>query len=169
MEHRLNITFPYPFNSISKISIFIEIQELDLKATYDYYCYPKVDKDVFLMCHFNKLNKRTYFQVGQVYFEGKSIGATYLDPFSYEKTIDLSLSRDVSIIVERSLETKLSSESKVGDNIKLKKSYIITLKNNKNKIVNFVLLDQIPVSNKKSIDVQLLKATKLNIQKTMGN
>ena len=165
---KYNISIPYSIPS-QKSPIFIEIQELDLKATYDYYCYPKVDKDVFLMCHFNKLNKKNLLPgSGQVYFEGKSIGATYLDPFSNEKTIDLSLSRDVSIIVERSLETKLSSESKVGDNIKIEKSYIITLKNNKNKIVNLVLLDQIPVSTKKSIDVQLTESSEANYSKNNG-
>ena len=165
---KYNISIPYSIPS-QKSPIFIEIQELDLKATYDYYCYPKVDKDVFLMCHFNKLNKKNLLPgSGQVYFEGKSIGATYLDPFSNEKTIDLSLSRDASIIVERSLETKLSSESKVGDNIKIEKSYIITLKNNKNKIVNFVLIDQIPVSTKKSIDVQLTESSEANYSKNNG-
>ena len=165
---KYNISIPYSIPS-QKSPIFIEIQELDLKATYDYYCYPKVDKDVFLMCHFNKLNKKNLLPGnGQVYFEGKSIGATYLDPFSNEKTIDLSLSRDVSIIVERSLETKLSSESKVGDNVKIEKSYIITLKNNKNKIVNFVLIDQIPVSTKKSIDVQLTESSEANYSKNNG-
>ena len=165
---KYNIHIPYSIPS-QKSPIFIEIQELDLKATYDYYCYPKVDKDVFLMCHFNKLNKKNLLPgSGQVYFEGKSIGATYLDPFSNKKTIDLSLSRDVSIIVERSLETKLSSESKVGDNIKIEKSYIITLKNNKNKIVNLVLIDQIPVSTKKSIDVQLTESSEANYSKNNG-
>ena len=165
---KYNISIPYSIPS-QKSPIFIEIQELDLKATYDYYCYPKVDKDVFLMCHFNKLNKKNLLPgSGQVYFEGKSIGSTYLDPFSNEKTIDLSLSRDVSIIVERSLETKLSSESKVGDNIKIEKSYIISLKNNKNKIVNLVLLDQIPVSTKKSIDVQLTESSEANYSKNNG-
>ena len=165
---KYNISIPYSIPS-QKSPIFIEIQELDLKATYDYYCYPKVDKDVFLMCHFSKLNKKNLLPgSGQVYFEGKSIGTTYLDPFSNEKTIDLSLSRDVSIIVERSLETKLSSESKVGDNIKIEKSYIITMKNNKNKIVNFVLIDQIPVSTKKSIDVQLTESSEANYSKNNG-
>ena len=165
---KYNISIPYSIPS-QKSPIFIEIQELELKATYDYYCYPKVDKDVFLMCHFNKLNKKNLLPgSGQVYFEGKSIGATYLDPFSNKKTTDLSLSRDVSIIVERSLETKLSSESKVDDNIKIEKSYIITLKNNKNKIVNLVLIDQIPVSTKKSIDVQLSESSEANYSKNNG-
>ena len=165
---KYNITVPYSIPS-QKTPIFIEIQQLNLNANYDYYCYPKVDKDVFLMCHFEKLSKKNLLPgSGQVYFAGKSIGSTYLDPFSIKKTIDLSLSRDVSIIVERILETKLSSESKVGDNIKIEKSYKITLKNNKNKSVNLVLIDQIPVSNKKSIDVQLMESSEAKHSKNSG-
>ena len=165
---KYNISIPYSIPS-QKTPIFIEIQQLNLKATYDYYCYPKVDKDVFLMCHFERLNKKNLLPgKGQVYFEGKSIGNTYLDPSSTKKTIDLSLSRDISIVVERYLENKLSSESKVGDNIKIEKSYKITLKNNKNKTINLFLIDQIPVSNKKSIDVQLTESSDAVYTKNNG-
>ena len=165
---KYDISIPYSIPS-QKTPIFIEIQQLNLKATYNYYCYPKIDSDVFLMCHFEKLSQENLLPgSGQIYFEGKSIGATYLDPFSAKKTIDLSLSRDVSIIVERNLETKLSSESKVGDNLKIEKSYIITLKNNKNKAIHLVLIDQIPVSNKKSIDVQLTESSEANYTKNNG-
>ena len=99
---------------------------------------------------------------------GRSIGATYLDPFSTKKTVDISLSRDIAIIVERILETKLSSESKVGDNLKIEKSYKITIKNNKNKIVNLVLVDQIPVSNQKAIDVLLVESSDAIYSKNKG-
>ena len=83
IKYNISITYSIPSQ---KSPIFIEIQKLDLKATYDYYCYPKVDKDVFLMCHFSKLNKKNLLPgSGQVYFEGKSIGTTYLDPFLMKK------------------------------------------------------------------------------------
>lgn len=165
---KYNISLPYSIPS-QKSPIFIEIQQLNLKANYDYYCYPKLDKDVFLMCHFDKLSEKNLLPgSGQVYFKGKSIGATYLDPFSIEKTIDLSLSRDISIIVDRTLEAKFSSESKVGDNIKIEKSYKVSIKNNKNKVVNLVLIDQIPVSNKKSIDVQLTESSEASYTKNNG-
>ena len=46
-----NIDLPYSIPS-RKQPIFIDIQKITLPATYDYYCYPSRDKDVFLMCHF---------------------------------------------------------------------------------------------------------------------
>ena len=159
-----------PYSIPSQIEpIFIEIQKLTLDATYDYYCYPKLDKDVFLMCHFESLgNKNLLPGNGQVYFEGKSVGKTYLDPYSVKKTNDLSLSRDISIICERTLEKKFSSATKVGDNIKFEKTYKLSLKNNKDQPVSIVIVDQIPKSTKKSIDIQLMESSEAIFNKKNG-
>lgn len=163
-----NIALPYSIPSQFE-PVFVEIQKLSLEAEYDYYCYPKLDKDVFLMCHFESLgNKNLLPGNGQVYFEGKSVGKTYLDPYSTKKTNDLSLSRDVSIICERTLEKKFSSETKVGDNIKFEKTYKLSLKNNKDQSVSIVLIDQIPKSTKKSIDIQLIESYEAIFNKKNG-
>jgi uncharacterized protein (TIGR02231 family) len=163
-----NISLPYSIPSQTE-PVFIEIQKFSLEANYDYYCYPKLDKDVFLMCHFESLgNKNLLPGNGQVYFEGKSVGKTFLDPYSTKKTNDLSLSRDVSIICERTLEKKFSSETKVGDNIKFEKTYKLSLKNNKNQSVSIVLIDQVPKSNKKSIDIQLIESSEAMFNKKNG-
>ena len=163
-----NIALPYSIPSQTK-PVFIEIQKFSLEATYDYYCYPKLDKDVFLMCHFESLgNKNLLPGNGQVYFDGKSVGKTFLDPYSTKKTNDISLSRDVSIICERTLEKKFSSETKVGDNIKFDKTYNLSLKNNKDKSVSIVLIDQIPKSTKKSIDIQLNESSEAIFDKKNG-
>ena len=163
-----NIALPYSIPSQTE-PIFIEIQKFSMEAKYDYYCYPKLDKDVFLMCHFESLgNKNLLPGNGQVYFEGKSVGKTFLDPYSTKKINDLSLSRDVSIICERTLEKKLSSETKVGDNIKFEKTYKLSLKNNKDRLVSIILVDQIPKSTKKSIDIQLLESSEAIFDKKNG-
>ena len=163
-----NIELPYSIPSQTE-PVFIEIQKFSLEANYDYYCYPKLDKDVFLMCHFESLgNKNLLPGNGQVYFEGKSVGKTFLDPYSTKKTNDLSLSRDVSIICERTLEKKFSSETKVGDNIKFEKTYKLSLKNNKDQSVSIVLIDQVPKSTKKSIDIQLIESSEAKFDKKNG-
>ena len=163
-----NIALPYSIPSQTE-PIFIEIQKFSMEAKYDYYCYPKLDKDVFLMCHFESIgNKNLLPGNGQVYFEGKSVGKTFLDPYSTKKINDLSLSRDVSIICERTLEKKFSSETKVGDNIRFEKTYKLSLKNNKDHLVSIILVDQIPKSTKKSIDIQLLESSEAIFDKKNG-
>lgn len=163
-----NIDLPYSIPS-NKQPILIDIQNISLLASYDYYCYPKIDKDVFLMCHFSSIANQNFLPGNaQVFFEGKSIGKTYLDPLSTKSTIDLSLGRDVSILVERKLLKKFSSEIKIGDKIKLERSFELTIKNNKTDSVSIKLIDQIPLSNNKSTSVELTEKSNASFKKQNG-
>ena len=163
-----DIALPYSISSSSK-SIFMEIQKINLPATYDYYTYPKLDKDVFLMCHFTSIAEQNFLAgSAQIYYEGKSVGTTYLDPLSTKNTIDLSLSRDFSILTTRKPLKKFSSETKISDKVKQERSFEITLKNNKSSKITVKLVDQIPVSNDKSIDVELVESSEAKFNKNKG-
>ena len=163
-----DIALPYSISSSSK-SIFIQIQKINLPATYDYYVYPKLDKDVFLMCHFTSIAEQNFLAgSAQIYYEGKSVGTTYLDPLSTKNTIDLSLSRDFSILTTRKPLKKFSSETKISDKVKQERSFEITIKNNKFSKITVKLVDQIPVSNDKSIDVELVESSEAKFNKNKG-
>ena len=152
-----------------KEPILIDIQKITIPATYDYYCYPKIDKDVFLMCHFKTVNNQNFLPGnGQVFFRGKSVGRTYLDPLSVKSVLDLSLGRDPRIIVERRLIKKFSTQVKVGDKIKLERSYEINVNNNRKDSISLKLIDQIPVSNDKSISVELTEKSNAKYEKQNG-
>ena len=163
-----DIGLPYSITS-SNQSLFIEIRKINLFATYDYYSYPKMDKDVFLMCHLSSIAQQNFLSgEAQLFFEGKSVGKTYLDPLSTKKTIDLSLSRDLSIIAERKPIKKLSIETKIGDKVKQERTFEVSLKNNKQERVTVKLVDQIPVSNDKSINVELMESSEAKLTKNNG-
>ena len=163
-----DIGLPYSITSSNK-SLFIEIQKINLFATYDYYSYPKMDKDVFLMCHLSSIAQQNFLSgEAQLFFEGKSVGKTYLDPLSTKKTIDLSLSRDLSIIAQRKPIKKLSIETKIGDKVKQERTFEVSLKNNKKERVKVKLVDQIPVSNDKSINVELMESSEAKLTKNNG-
>ena len=163
-----DIGLPYSITSSNK-SLFIEIQKINLFATYDYYSYPKMDKDVFLMCHLSSIAQQNFLSgEAQLFFEGKSVGKTYLDPLSTKKIIDLSLSRDLSIIAQRKPIKKLSIETKIGDKVKQERTFEVSLKNNKQERVTVKLVDQIPVSNDKSINVELMESSEAKLTKNNG-
>ena len=163
-----DIGLPYSITSSNK-SLFIEIQKINLFATYDYYSYPKMDKDVFLMCHLSSIAQQNFLSgEAQLFFEGKSVGKTYLDPLSTKKTIDLSLSRDLSIIAQRKPIKKLSIETKIGDKVKQERTFEVSLKNNKQERITVKLVDQIPVSNDKSINVELMESSEAKLTKNNG-
>jgi hypothetical protein len=62
----------------------------------------------------------------------------------------------------------MSSEVKIGDKIKLERSYEFSMKNNKNDSIQIKLIDQIPVSNNKSISVELVEKTDASYNKLNG-
>ena len=168
IQIQYDIGLPYSITSSNK-SLFIEIQKINLFATYDYYSYPKMDKDVFLMCHLSSIAQQNFLSgEAQLFFEGKSVGKTYLDPLSTKKTIDLSLSRDLSIIAQRKPIKKLSIETKIGDKVKQERTFEVSLKNNKQERVKVKLVDQIPVSNDKSINVELMESSEAKLTKNNG-
>ena len=53
-------------------------------------------------------------------------------------------------------------------NIKFEKTYKLSLKNNKNQPVSIVIVDQIPKSTKKSIDIQLVESSEAVYDKKNG-
>ena len=162
------IDLPYSIPSVNQHKL-IDIQKISLPASYDYYCYPKLDNDVFLMCHFKSIQNQNFLPGnGHVYFQGKSIGKTFLDPLSTNSTVDLSLGRDMSIVVERKLMKKYSSELKMGDKIKKERSYQINIRNNKSSEIELKLIDQIPVSNNKGINVELIESSEADYNKQKG-
>ena len=82
--------------------------------------------------------------------------------------MDLSLGRDMSIVVERKLMKKYSSELKMGDKIKKERSYQINIRNNKSSEIELKLIDQIPVSNNKGINVELIESSEADYNKQKG-
>ena len=63
---------------------------------------------------------------------------------------------------------KFSSETKISDKVKQERSFEITLKNNKSSKITIKLVDQIPVSNDKSIDVELVESDEAKFNKIKG-
>jgi hypothetical protein len=82
----------------------------------------------------------------------------------YVISFSLSLGRDKSIIIDRNMIKDYSSSSTIGSQQKIDKGYEIKIRNNKNKEINLRLVDQIPVSKDKGLDViyEELSGGKLN-------
>ena len=150
---KYDIQIPYNIPSNGKTN-YIEIQKINIPTTYDYYAIPKEDKDAFLMANLTGLGNYNLLP-GQanIYFKGSSVGETYLNTKSTKNIISISLGRDKSIVITRNKIKDYSSSSTIGSQQKTDKGYEIKIRNNKNKEVTLRLIDQIPVSKDKGIDV----------------
>ena len=158
-ENQTNVEFnienPYSIPSDGK-QYMVEINQLDLKATYAYSVAPKLSTDVFLTAKLSDWNKYNFLSgEASLFFEGTYIGKSLLDTHATADTLNLSLGTDKNVVVTRVLQKDLSEKQSLGSNKKESKDWLIEIKNRKNQAVNLLVEDQVPVSQNSAIEVEV--------------
>jgi uncharacterized protein (TIGR02231 family) len=134
----------------------VEMQRETLKATYDYFCAPKLDGDAFLRAKVTDWMQYSLLPgESNIYFKGTYVGKAYIDPAMANDTLDLSLGRDKSITVDRKMLSDFCKTSNLGGNTKTTKAFETSITNTKKVPVTFTLEDQIPLSQNEDITVEL--------------
>lgn len=135
----------------------VRVQENDLKATYEYHAVPKLDLSVFLLAKVTDYGQ--YHLVAgnaNIFYQDTYIGQSFIDPRSVGDTLLLSLGRDEAVSIKRCKPVDLKSEKKIfGDTKKEAFEYEITVKNNKRIPIPIEIIDQVPVSRQKDIEVEV--------------
>jgi len=133
----------------------LALKQYQLKTTYSYHAVPKLSKGAFLLA---KISDWTQYNLvagnANIFFEGVYVGKTYINPNVSADELLISMGRDNGIVIEREPVTFASAKF-IGTNQKESFAYKITVKNKKNKTINIEILDQIPVSQDKSIVITL--------------
>ncbi|TWJ02523.1 uncharacterized protein (TIGR02231 family) [Mucilaginibacter frigoritolerans] len=158
IENQTNIEFnikdPYSVPSDGK-QYTVEINQLDLDATYQYAVAPKLSTDVFLSARLTDWNKYNFLSgEANLFFEGTFIGKSLLNTSATTDTLNLSLGIDKNIVVTRTSLKDLTEKQSFGSNKKETKDWLIEVKNRKNQPVNLLVEDQVPVSQNSSIEVE---------------
>ncbi len=162
------ISDPYDITGDGK-SYGVMINEMDVPASYEYYCAPKLDKDAFLLAHITGWQDYNLLTGdANLYFEGTYVGKSLLDATSTLDTLDFSLGRDKSIIVDRKSEKDLSSKSIMGNKRKVSKSWAIQIRNNKKSAIDIVIEDQFPISQNNEIKVDQIDYKGAELNKVTG-
>ncbi|MBN4062013.1 DUF4139 domain-containing protein [Bacteroidales bacterium AH-315-I05] len=168
MSLEFNIKIPYTIPSDNK-KHNVHIAQHELQASYQYYCAPKYDTDVFLLARVHGWSEYNILSgEASIYYEGTYIGRSYINTQVTKDTLDLSLGRDKSIVVERNRIKDFTEKKVIGSSKKETLGLQITLKNKKNTAVEIDLEDQIPVSSNKDIEVELLESSGAKHKETNG-
>jgi uncharacterized protein (TIGR02231 family) len=88
-----------------------------------------------------------------LYFEDGFVGRSILNPAALQDTLQISMGRDRSLVMQREKVDQFSKKRTIGSNITESRGYEITLKNNKSQAVTLQVKDQIPISVNSSIEV----------------
>jgi hypothetical protein len=171
-ENQTNVEFnidnPYSVPSDGK-QYTVEINQLDLAASYQYAVAPKLSADVFLTAKIVDWNKYNFLSgEANLFFEGTFIGKSLLNTNATADTLNLSLGADKNIVVTRTSLKDLTERQSLGSNKKETRDWQIEIKNRKNQPVNLLVEDQVPVSQNSSIEVETQELSGGQLDKTTG-
>lgn len=147
----------------------IEIQQYKLNADFVYQTVPKYIPEVFLT---GKIYNYQDFDLldgpMDVFLDETFSASTYLNPGLNQDTLTISLGKSNNITVKRNL-LKEYSTSKFYNNKKYKTySYEIKIKSNLKQSAKLLIVDQIPVSQNKEIEIEDIKAEGAQIDANTG-
>lgn len=150
---------PYTVASDNK-RFSVDMAVYNLPATYRYYCVPKINNHVYLLADILNWEKYSLLEgEANVFFEDTYVGKTLLDVRYAADTLQLSLGRDKQVVVNRTKNKEFTSKQFIGSKKKEIRAWQIEVKNNKAQVIQLSLLDQVPVSTREEIEVEVLKTS----------
>ncbi len=154
IQTEFSIEQPYTIPSDTR-HYTVEIQELELPATYQYYCAPRIDKEVFLTARLTQWDQYNLLEgQAQVFFEGTYVGQTLIDVKYLSDTLEIALGRDKHIQVERQKIRDYQKKQWVGSDRFVAREWEIKVRNGKKQKISLLLEDQFPLTADSRIEVK---------------
>ncbi len=134
----------------------VAMKEYELDAGFTYHTVPKINDGAFLLARVADYGKYNLLP-GQanLFFEGMYVGQSTLNPVTTADTLLVSLGLDNKVLVKRNRLKDYTSKQVIGGNIKETMGYEIFVRNNNVFAINLEVLDQVPLSKNKEIEVQI--------------
>jgi Domain of unknown function (DUF4139)/N-terminal domain of unknown function (DUF4140) len=133
----------------------VDVKEVTLPATYEYYCVPKLEKDAFLTAQITNWDAYNLLSgEANLYFEGTYLGKSFLNTKTTTDTLTISLGRDKNIVVTREKQKDFKRRQLLGSHQTDTRAWEIAVKNKKSQPISLVIEDQLPVSKDKDIEVE---------------
>ncbi len=147
----------------------IKIKESSVPVEYVYHAVPKLDRDVFLTAKIPDWTQLSLISgETSIYYQGTFVGQSAIDAQKSSDTLEISLGRDKGIIVTREGNKQLNDKKVSGNNFKETIGWDIAVKNNRNASIHIVVEDQYPLSERKSIEVELQNSSFAKVDEKTG-
>jgi hypothetical protein len=149
----IEVAEPYSIKSNGERTL-VDLKTYEIPASYRYTAIPKLEKDAFLQAEISDWSQYSLLEgESNLYFEDGFVGRSILNPNALQDTLEISMGRDRSILIQREKVDQFSKKRTIGSNITESRGYEILVKNNKSQAVTLQVKDQIPVSVNSSITV----------------
>ncbi len=132
------------------------IQSYTVPATYKYHTVPKLEQAAFLLAKITDYGKYNMLSgPANIFFDEMYIGQTHLNPKVSSDTLLVSLGRDERIVVKRIRVLDKNSKRFIADSQKDVYTWETIIRNNKGTQIDIEVLDQVPLSRRDEIKVEL--------------
>jgi len=158
-----NISFTFDINVPKTIASggkpeTVELQRLTVPATYSYAATPRLASSAYLMGYITEWDKYNLLPgESNIYFSNTFTGKGFINTAELTDTLPVSLGADNSITVKRDRRTDFTSQKLIGSNRVETLSFLISVRNNKNRDVTVKLRDQLPIPRNSNITVEAVE------------
>jgi len=157
VEKQISVDFeiktPYTVKTDNNV-VSVDMAVMSLPADFQYYCVPKVSKNVFLTARLMDWEQYSFLEgEANVFFEDTYVGKTILNVNTATDTLSISLGQDKKISVQREKVKAYTTKQFIGSKKEETRTWKTTVRNNRNEPVNLSLVDQVPVSQNEEIEV----------------
>ncbi len=147
------VSIPYTVLSDNRVNTITLMSE-PLDATYKFFAIPKIDKDVFLTAYLQGWEKLNLVQgEAHIIYQNSIISKTFINASSVMDTLVVSLGVDKRVLVDRKKISDKSKDKVIGGTRERTVHFEITIKNQNQTDIEFLLKDQVPLSNTEDIKV----------------
>lgn len=133
------------------------LQQEEISVHYTYYAAPKITPNVYMLAEIPHW-KDFQFLPGKlrVFSDNTYTGESYWTPKDIEDTLHFSLGVDKNVGIERQLQVTKQKKNLFNTRDKIKREWLITVKNNKEVTIDITVEDQIPVAQSDAVKVNLI-------------
>ncbi len=166
----IDYSIPMPYSlQTGKDPLVIEIEKQEMQAEYEYLSIPKLVPKVYLMAKMLNIDRLNLLSANaSIYLNNAYTGSAYIDPAMARDTLTLPLGQDNAISVTRNRIKDFKAKSFIGTKVTETVGWDITVRSLKQAPVKIKLTDQIPLATDKTIKVEVVDASKGNVNAESG-
>lgn len=165
MQSTYALNLPYQITGDNHV-YNVELRRLEVPANYRHRAVPKLGQDVFLTAELTDWDAYNLLPGdAMVYFEGNLVARSYLDPYTPDDTMRVSMGRDRNVRVSYELAKDYSQTRSLGSKRRVSRGYDIAVLNNGPRAISLRIEDQAPLSSGSDIEVksELTDGGRLNV------
>ncbi len=171
-QNQTNVHFeietPYTIKSDNQV-YSVDMQQFRVPADYKYYIVPKIEQNAYLIGYVTNWQQYNLLEgEANIFFEDTYVGKTTLQPTQVSDTLKISLGQDKKVSVSREKVKQLASRQFIGSKKEDTRLFKTIIRNNKQQPISLTVVDQLPISTQKEIEVSALNISGGKYDKETG-